>query len=78
MMTATAPASVPDAAQMLDVQAVAAWLSCSARHVYRLRDSGRMPPPVRIGALVRWPRRAIEEWIAAGCPAVRWTGRARP
>ena len=35
---------------------------------YRLADSGRIPPPVRIGGLVRWPRAALEQWIKEGCP----------
>jgi predicted DNA-binding transcriptional regulator AlpA len=29
------------------------------------------PAPVRLGALVRWPRQAIEDWIASGCKPVR-------
>jgi predicted DNA-binding transcriptional regulator AlpA len=71
-------------AQLLDVRAVAALLDCSARHVYRLADAGRMPPPVRIGALVRWrrstgdPTTGIEDWIAGGCRPVRPAGRAQP
>jgi excisionase family DNA binding protein len=61
---------------MLDVRAVAQMLNCSARHVYRLADAAKMPAPVRIGALVRWPRQAIADWIAAGCPSVsRGAGR---
>ena len=52
---ATLTASVRDQAALLDVQAVAALLDCSPRHVYRLADAGRMPPPVRIGALRSWP-----------------------
>lgn len=69
-MTATlSPPST--AAQLLDVTAVAELLDCSTRHVYRLSDAGRMPAPVHVGALVRWPRSAIEEWIAGGCRPVR-------
>jgi excisionase family DNA binding protein len=68
LQSGTAP---PDQAALLDVRAVAALLDCSSRHVYRLADSGKMPPPVRIGALVRWPRRAIEDWIRGGCRPVR-------
>jgi excisionase family DNA binding protein len=55
---------------MLDVRAVAALLDCSVRHVYRLADAGRMPRPVKLGALVRWRRAEVESWIADGCPAV--------
>jgi excisionase family DNA binding protein len=65
----TATLTVADPPALLDVLAVARLLDCSSRHVYRLSDAGRMPRPVRIGALARWPRQAIERWIAAGCPA---------
>jgi len=67
------PSSSPR--QLLDVQAVAELLGCSTRHVYRLSDAGRMPAPVKLGALVRWNFGAIESWIAQGCPAVRSTKR---
>lgn len=72
----TAALSPADAsAKLIDVQAVAEMLGCSTRHVYRLSDAGRMPAPVKLGSLVRWPAAAIGEWIAAGCPAVRRAGR---
>jgi excisionase family DNA binding protein len=58
-------------ARLLDVQAVAEMLGCSERHVYRLSDAGRMPAPVKLGALVRWNRAVVESWIDQGCPAVR-------
>jgi len=60
---------------MLAVDDVAGLLACSARHVYRLADMGRMPRPVKLGALVRWRRASIMAWIAEGCPAVRAGGR---
>lgn len=73
----TAVLSPADAsAKLLDVQSVAEMLGCSARHVYRLSDAGRMPAPVKLGALVRWNRAAVEDWIAAGCPSCR-KGTAR-
>ncbi len=59
------------AAQLLDVQSVATMLGCSPRHVYRLSDAGRMPAPVKLGALVRWKAAAIQEWIDDGCKPVR-------
>jgi excisionase family DNA binding protein len=67
--TALPPEQAPPA--LLDVRAVAALLDCSTRHVQRLSDADRMPAPVHIGALVRWRRSEIEEWIASGCPATR-------
>ncbi len=58
-------------AALLDVEAVAELLDCSTRHVYRLADAGRLPRPVKLGALVRWPRTDLNDWLAAGCPSVR-------
>ena len=34
-----------------DVKAVAEKLDCSPRHVYRLADAAKMPPPIRLGSL---------------------------
>ena len=62
----------PPAAALIDVKFVAVnVLSCSPRHIYRLVDAGKMPPPVRLGALVRWNRATIDAWIAAGCPSMK-------
>ncbi len=55
-------------ALMLSTQDIAKMLQCSDRHVTNLRKDGRIPPPVKLGELVRWPRRVIDEWIEAGCP----------
>jgi len=54
---------------LLTVGGVAALLACSARHVRRLVDSGRMPQPLRLGAAVRWRRGELLDWIFRGCPA---------
>ena len=62
-------------AKLLDVRGVAELLNCSTRHVYRLSDAGKMPPPVRLGFLVRWAQTVIEDWIAAGCPSQRSQAR---
>lgn len=55
---------------MLCVWDVAKMLQCSDRHVTNLRNDGRMPPCIKLGTLVRWPRKIIEDWIADGCPAI--------
>jgi len=67
-MTITKPIKSLRDAVMIDVEEVAAMLSCSSRTVYRLADGGRMPQPIRLGGMVRWNREAILEWISAGCP----------
>ncbi len=58
-------------ATLLDVDQVASILNCSPRHVYRLADSGAMPRPRHLGALVRWSRLEIEAWVKSGCPSCR-------
>jgi excisionase family DNA binding protein len=81
MSTSTSPpppltaAPLRDLAALLNVRAVAALLDCSARHVYRLADAGRMPAPVKLGALIRWRADEIREWIENGCKPTR-TARA--
>ena len=74
-MESTATAVEPSV-ELLDVGAVAHILSCSTRHVYRLADAGRMPKPVKLGSLVRWPKKAVVDWIAGGCPDCREEGPA--
>jgi excisionase family DNA binding protein len=56
---------------LIDVNDVAALLKCSARHVWRLADAGRMPRPHKVGALRRWERAEIEQWVRDGCPPCR-------
>ncbi len=56
---------------LLDVKDVAKLLGCSERHVVRLADSGRMPPPVKLGTLRRWQALVLNEWVSNGCPVVR-------
>lgn len=70
----TNPSAVEVSAKLLDVDRVAEICGCSPRHVYRLADAGKMPRPIKLGALVRWKATgpgSIQEWIDAGCPAVR-------
>jgi excisionase family DNA binding protein len=73
MTTNVAHSPADTSAKLLDVHGVAELLGCSTRHVYRLSDAGKMPRPVKLGALVRWNRSAIESWIDQGCRPVRHT-----
>ena len=61
----------PVESALLDVEQVAALLHCSPRTVYRLADAGKMPRPLKLGALVRWRRDQVLAWINAGCPTCR-------
>jgi len=55
--------------ELLDVNSVAKQFDCSIRHLKRLSDSGRMPSPIKLGALVRWSKTSLERWIEDGCPS---------
>jgi excisionase family DNA binding protein len=61
--------SMAPPAVMLDVEHVAELLGVSSRHVRRLVDAGKCPPPCRLGRACRWPRQVVEAWIADGCPS---------
>jgi excisionase family DNA binding protein len=75
-MTDSPALTAPEpSAALLDVRAVAQLLDCSPRHVYRMADAGHMPPPVRLGALVRWRRCDLDTWLASGCKPCRAAGR---
>lgn len=58
-------------ASLISIRQVAEILGCSTRHIQRLADGGKMPKPIRLGSLLRWPRQVIEEWVASGCPTCR-------
>lgn len=60
-MTATDPPTLLPL--LLDVKEVAALLSVSVRSVWRLRDAGDLPAPVRVGKLIRWRRDALLRWL---------------
>lgn len=60
-----------DSTAMLDIVAFAETLGVSTRHVRRLVDAGKCPQPVRLGRVCRWPRPAVDSWIADGCPNCR-------
>ncbi len=60
MTTSTAP---PEPL-LLSAGALAQLLGVSVRHVWRLRDAGDLPAPIKLGKLIRWRRAAIERWLA--------------
>ena len=52
---------------------VAALLSCSEAHVWRMNAGGKMPTPVKLLRLTRWRAAEMTAWINAGCPPrSRW------
>jgi predicted DNA-binding transcriptional regulator AlpA len=54
-------------ARLIDVKTVAAWLACSPRQVRRLADAGKMPKVIKVGHLIRWSAKEIDNWISGGC-----------
>ena len=57
----------------LSADEVAALLGISRVHVWKLASTGRLPKPVRLGRAVRWDRKNLEAWLAAGAPTSdRW------
>ncbi len=64
------PESTEDSFSLLvDDHEVAMLLGISRRSVHRLRSANQLPPPLRIAntRIVRWRRRDIEQFVAAGC-----------
>lgn len=54
---------------LLAVRDVAALLRISGRQVLKLRASGRIPVPLKLGRSTRWRAEEIESWVRAGCPS---------
>jgi Helix-turn-helix domain len=47
---------------------LAAILGCSIVALNVRVRTGRVLPPVKVGNHCRWPLKAVEAWIDAGCP----------
>ena len=60
--------------KLLSVAQVSELLGVTTRTVWRMRDYGAIPAPVRMGGSVRWRSDEIEAWIKANCPHCRKTG----
>lgn len=46
----------------------AVMLQVSKRTLCRLRSTGKIPRPMRLGGIVRWKLDDIVQWMTAGCP----------
>ena len=60
---------------LCDVREVAAALGVTTRTVWRMRDCGEMPMPIRVRGSLRWRRPDVEQWIENGCPNMRKAAR---
>jgi excisionase family DNA binding protein len=59
---------VDDEQLALSATALANRLGISRAHVWKLLSLGRLPAPVRLGRAVRWDKRVVDAWLAAGAP----------
>jgi excisionase family DNA binding protein len=59
------PAEPARAAATLSVEDVAELLGCDKRTVWRRRNEGSLPPPIKLGRLVRWNKAEFEKWLAS-------------
>jgi excisionase family DNA binding protein len=56
--------------RLITVKELAEMLAVSSRHVYRLRDSGQLPVPVKLGRATRWDYTEICHWLESGAPSI--------
>ncbi|MFC1762699.1 helix-turn-helix transcriptional regulator [Planctomycetota bacterium] len=57
---------------LLNVRQVASMLGISQRTVWRLKDAGKLPPPVHLGSSVRWNRQSLNQFLEVGCDMHRY------
>ena len=66
----------PNDAALICAESLARMLDVSVRTLWRLRNSGKLPLPIKLGGSVRWRTSEILAWVAAGCPALKeWERR---
>ena len=61
--TDTAAATASQPGRLLDLAGLAEVLSVAPRTVRRWRGSGKLPPAVDVGGLVRWRREDVDRWL---------------
>lgn len=52
---------------LVTAEQLAKILQVSVRSIWRMRSSGQLPRPVRIGGNIRWRPKDVELWIAGSC-----------
>jgi excisionase family DNA binding protein len=60
--------------QYLRPQDLANQFCVTRRTIDRWAKQGDLPRPLKVRGTVRYPRAAVSEWVAAGCPTM---GQAR-
>lgn len=54
--------------ELLTSTDAAELLGVSRSHFYRMHRAECVPPPVRLGGVVRWRLSELKDWIDAGMP----------
>ena len=63
--------------RLLNVSALAKYLSISTRQAHRLNRNAMIPRSLKIGGCTRWREDEISEWLKYGAPArSEWEKRA--
>jgi excisionase family DNA binding protein len=64
LAAAQEPPEAKPIGETLTVDEVARMLGVSVRSVWRRRNDGTIPEPIKVGKSVRWPRAEFEKWLA--------------
>ncbi len=57
-----------DKGLLIDTKAATKLLNVSARTIWQMTQTGRIPQPIKIGRLVRWSYEELQAWVNAGGP----------
>jgi len=57
--------------KLISAREVSKILSIAIRTVWRLRSSGKLPKPIKIGGALRWRLSDINLWIELECPSMK-------
>lgn len=57
---------------LMNAKQVASMFGISQRTVWRLKDAGKLPAPVRLGSSVRWNRSVLAQFIDLNCDMQRF------
>lgn len=64
--------------ELLTADDLAKKLNISKSHLWRLRDRGLLPDPIRLGVRsIRWSLKSIEKWLENGGIDCRWYQNVR-
>ena len=50
--------------QYMSIKQFSEHIGKSCAWIYRKRGTGEIPEPVRIGATLRWDRKAVDSWLS--------------